>query len=80
MRLDDLAERDRYRCQLCGRKVDMTRRTTRSKHDPLSPSVDHIVPLSEGGEHTMANTQLAHLGCNMAKGNRPANEQLRLVG
>lgn len=78
--LEYLAKRDGCRCQLCGRKVDMTRRTSASKHDPLSPSVDHVIPLSKGGEHSMANTQLAHLGCNMSKGNRAANDQLRLVG
>lgn len=38
--------------------------------DPLSPSLDHIVPLSKGGTHTQDNIQLAHLGCNVRKGNR----------
>jgi len=34
------------------------------------PSLDHIVPLSKGGEHSYANTQPAHLLCNIRKGNR----------
>jgi 5-methylcytosine-specific restriction endonuclease McrA len=46
----------------------------------MGPSLDHIVPVSLGGTHTWANVQLAHLRCNVSKGNRPANEQLRLVG
>lgn len=76
VRLSDVAQRDGRRCQLCCRKVAMG-----LKHpDPWSPSLDHVIPLSEGGEHTMANVQLAHLRCNMVKGNRPAGEQLRLVG
>lgn len=36
--------------------------------DPLSPSVDHIVPLSIGGSHEQANLQWSHLVCNIRKG------------
>jgi 5-methylcytosine-specific restriction endonuclease McrA len=39
--------------------------------DPASPSVDHIVPLSLGGDDTQRNKRAAHLGCNVARGNRP---------
>lgn len=39
---------------------------------PLSASLDHIIPLASGGEHSYANTQPAHLACNMSKGARPA--------
>jgi len=76
IRLADVAHRDGDRCQLCRRKVDMRR----AHPDPMSPSLDHIIPLSEGGKHAMSNVQLAHLRCNMSKGARPAGEQLRLVG
>jgi 5-methylcytosine-specific restriction endonuclease McrA len=30
--------------------------------------VDHIIPLSKGGQHSYANTQAAHPLCNMRKG------------
>lgn len=76
VRLATVAHRDRWRCQLCGKRVDRERRWP----DPLSASLDHVVPLSRGGLHAMSNVQLAHLGCNMRKGDRPAGEQLRLVG
>lgn len=36
--------------------------------DPMSRSVDHIVPLSKGGTHEQANLQAAHLVCNIKKG------------
>jgi len=54
-----VAERDAWRCGLCGGEVD--RETW---------SLDHIRPLSRGGEHTYENVQLAHLSCNSRKGNR----------
>ncbi len=40
---------------------------------PVAPqdiSLDHIIPLSKGGEHSYSNVQLAHRRCNSAKGNR----------
>jgi 5-methylcytosine-specific restriction endonuclease McrA len=75
--LNALGERDGWRCGLCGKRV---RKARRYQQDPLGASVDHLVPLSLGGSHTWANVQLAHYGCNARKNNRPAGEQLRLVG
>lgn len=34
----------------------------------LSPSVDHILPLSKGGAHVQDNLQWTHLACNLSKG------------
>lgn len=59
--------RDHWKCQLCGRK---TPRSLRGKHEPASPELDHIVPLSRGGPHTYANTQCACRECNGNKGAR----------
>ena len=38
--------------------------------DPLRFEVDHIIPLSRGGEHSYANTQPSHPSCNAAKGDK----------
>jgi hypothetical protein len=38
--------------------------------DPEDFHVDHVVPLVRGGEHSYANTQLAHPPCNMRKRDR----------
>lgn len=73
---DDIGDRDGWRCGLCATKVD---RTLPYPH-PKSASLDHIVPLSVGGKHVLTNVQIAHFGCNMAKGNRGGGEQLLLVG
>lgn len=61
-------ERDNFLCKLCGAPMDMSA----APRSPLSPSIDHIVPVSRGGEHTYENTQSAHLTCNMSKGAREA--------
>lgn len=64
----DVFERDAWMCGLCQEHVDSSLRYP----DPLSASLDHIVPLSLGGDHTPANVQLAHWVCNVRKGNRAA--------
>jgi 5-methylcytosine-specific restriction endonuclease McrA len=66
-------KRDGYRCRICGGK-------TRGKHpNPKAPTIDHIVPLSKGGDHSYLNVQCAHWDCNTRKGDRAADDQLRLV-
>lgn len=40
----------------------------------MSASVDHIVPLSRGGEHSMNNVQCAHLSCNCSKSDQTIEE------
>ena len=40
-------------------------------HVPLHEvTLDHIIPLSKGGEHSKRNIQLAHRSCNSAKGSK----------
>lgn len=73
----EIHERDGWVCQLCGKP---TRPDLPSGHN-LYPSLDHITPLSKGGDHTRANTQCAHRICNSYKndGVFGQGEQLRLV-
>jgi 5-methylcytosine-specific restriction endonuclease McrA len=66
--LKALIERDLGVCQLCQQPV-------KDATGPMGPSIDHIIPLSLGGEHAIHNCQLAHLACNTAKGNRIAAGQ-----
>lgn len=60
-----IAVRDSFKCGLCGEPVDMTLAVP----DRHAPTLDHIIPLSRGGEHTPDNVQLAHFICNSGKGN-----------
>jgi len=54
-------------CGLCDQPVDPDLKWP----DPRSASLDHIVPLAQGGGHVRANTQLAHYDCNSRKGASP---------
>lgn len=54
-----LAERDGWICHLCRTSV-----RRRFGNTPTSPSIDHLIPLSKGGEHIWSNVALAHKGCN----------------
>lgn len=74
--LDEIARRDGFRCGLCHRRVDLTTPAPQ----PRSPSIDHVVPLSRGGDDTRANVQLAHRACNVRKNNRGEAQQLALLG
>lgn len=54
-------------CGICGQPVD---KTLKAPH-PLSPTIDHIIPLDKGGHPSdLANLQLAHRACNRAKSNK----------
>lgn len=74
--LGEIATRDGWRCHLCRKKVNRLLEWPA----PKSPSLDHLVPLSEGGTHDPTNVRLAHLVCNTRKGRRAVGEQLLLVG
>lgn len=50
-------ERDEGVCGMCGQAADRA-----------DWQLDHIVPISKGGEHSYANTQVSHPTCNRRKG------------
>lgn len=54
-------------CGICGKPVDKSLKYP----DPMSPTVDHIIPLAKGGHPAdMSNLQLAHRCCNREKSDR----------
>ncbi|MEN8234282.1 MAG: HNH endonuclease [Actinomycetota bacterium] len=58
-------QRDGHRCQYCGRQAE---------------NLDHVVPRSQGGEHSWRNVVAACRRCNTKKGGRtPAEAGLHLV-
>jgi len=64
--VDNLVIRDGFDCQICHEPIDWSRRSSRKSW----PSLDHIVPISKGGEHVYDNCRMVHFGCNAKKGNR----------
>lgn len=69
-------ERDQWKCGICRKHVD---RKLTFPH-PMSASLDHVVPMALGGEHTYLNTQLAHFICNSKKSHHGTGDQLALIG
>lgn len=57
-------KRDNYVCKICGQPIDFGL----PPGDPMSGTIDHIIPLSKGGWHGPDNVQSAHLRCNSKKG------------
>ena len=53
----DLIERQNFRCALTGRTLE-----------PQTASLDHIIPLTQNGQHVIENTQVLHKDVNRAKG------------
>lgn len=54
-------------CGICGEPVDFR---LKFPH-PLSPCIDHIIPVSRGGHPSdIGNLQLAHMTCNREKSDK----------
>ena len=60
-------ERDHWVCQICTQPVE----ATLTWPDPMSASLDHVIPVIDGGQHVATNMQTSHLICNVRKGNAP---------
>ena len=65
--LREIAERDGWRCHLCGGKVPDRPYTA---HDN-DATIDHLIPQSAGGDDVKSNVALAHNRCNYMRGATP---------
>lgn len=63
-RLDEVAERDGWRCWLCDEPVD----PQMSVNDDRGPSVDSLMTAKAAKGKSGAPERLAHRGCNTRKG------------
>ena len=72
--LKKLYKRDKGVCWLCGKKCDYKDYTKDGNGyfiaGPNYPSVDHVFPLSKGGNHEWNNVKLAHCYCNTLKSDK----------
>ena len=56
--------RDNWVCHLCGLPIVQSL----SRTDPMGATIDHVVPLSKGGDDSLHNVKTAHWACNRSKG------------
>lgn len=70
-----VGNRDGWICGICHYPVG---RTVPFRH-PSYPSVDHILPLSMGGPHTLDNVRIAHMACNVRRGAARGEEHGRAI-
>lgn len=71
--LEKVCEKDNGLCWLCGGAVDWNDyQLINGKRfaGRMYPSVDHVIPLKQGGAHSWENVRLAHFSCNASKGEK----------
>lgn len=69
--------RDKWKCQICRQRV---KSQVYVRGDNFSPTIDHVIPQSQGGTDDPSNLRLAHMICNSLRQDYGGNEQLLLVG
>ena len=57
-------------CVVCATAIDVTL----AHPHPMSKSLEHVIPLARGGEHSYNNCAPSHLRCNISKGVKPLGE------
>lgn len=81
--LRELDERDNHTCYLCGRPMDWDDFRVDSSGNFIAgdmyPSMDHVIPLADGGTHTDDNLRIAHRLCNALKGDRSVDEAREVI-
>jgi 5-methylcytosine-specific restriction endonuclease McrA len=72
----EILEKYGTKCHLCGGEIDINAPRASKARGKLGENwqnalhIDHIVPLSKGGTHTIDNVRPAHAWCNLSKGNK----------
>ena len=62
-----VAELDDWTCHICGDRVERVGGTPNSRR---GATMDHVIPIAEGGPHSWNNVRCAHWECNMRKSDR----------
>lgn len=65
----EVFEHYNWTCNICSEKIDRNLRFPNKR----AATIDHIVPLSRGGQHVWDNVMPAHAECNFKKGNTIAS-------
>lgn len=67
---DELWESSDKTCVVCGDPIS----PNLAWPDPMSRSLEHLIPLSQGGTHSPDNCGVSHLICNLRKGTKTLEE------
>jgi len=51
-------------CHICLKNIDLSL----NRKDPMGFQIDHVIPLSKGGEDKLGNVKPSHAKCNQQKG------------
>ena len=66
-----IINRDGYNCYLCNLPVDLQANHVQGQPGwELYPHIEHVIPLSRGGDDTLENVKLSHAICNINKGTK----------
>jgi 5-methylcytosine-specific restriction endonuclease McrA len=71
----EVCKRDKWTCGICGERVN----PSLEHPHPRAASLDHVIPVSQGGGNEPANLRLTHLVCNLRRRNLGGNEQLAII-
>jgi len=64
-------DRDGYDCYLCNTPIDLTAPHTQGQPGwETYPHIEHVIPLSKGGDDVLENVKIAHAKCNIDKGTK----------
>lgn len=63
---EQVFDRDEWTCHICAEAISPE---LKYPH-PMSASLDHVVPVSRGGAHTLENAAASHFRCNIRKSDR----------
>lgn len=66
-------DRDNWHCRICGCS---TPKSLMGSNKDNSPELDHIIPMSKGGSHTLSNVQLLCRKCNNIKSDKLIGQQV----
>lgn len=61
--LEAVVQRDGLDCHICGELVDLDI----PRNSRMGATIDHVLPVSKGGDSSLENLRLAHWICNIRK-------------